>query len=186
MTDFGTLWLPIVVSAVAVFVISSVIHMAMPWHKSDYRRLPDQDKVMEALRPFAIPPGDYMVPRPAARDEMKTPEFAEKMRLGPVMVLTVVPNGPWPMGRSLGLWFVYLLVVSFFAAFMAFPTVATPTVTMRIFHFTAMGSFLGYAPALWQMSIWYRRAWRTTIALTFDGLIYAGITAAIFVWLWPH
>src|SRR3954464_7601556 len=89
MTSMGALWLPIVLSSVLVFVVSSVIHMALPWHKSDYPRVPDEDRLREALRPLAIPPGDYMIPRPTSMAEMKSPAFAEKMVAGPVMVVTV-------------------------------------------------------------------------------------------------
>ena len=113
MTGLSALWLPILLSAVIVFVASSLVHMVLPWHKSDYLRLPDEDKVMEALRGFAIPPGDYMVPRPVTRDDLRSPAFAEKMKRGPVMVVTVMPNGPMSMGSNLGLWFVYLVGVGF-------------------------------------------------------------------------
>ena len=37
--------------------------MVLPWHRSDYPKVPNEDKVLDALRPFAIPPGDYMMPR---------------------------------------------------------------------------------------------------------------------------
>ena len=57
MTELSELWLPIIVSAVLVFVASSVIHMASPWHKSDYPKVPNEDRVREALRTLAIPPG---------------------------------------------------------------------------------------------------------------------------------
>jgi hypothetical protein len=45
---------------------------------------------------------------------------------------------------------------------------------------------MGYAVALWQMSIWYRRAWSTTFKATVDGLVYALLTAGTFGWLWPR
>jgi hypothetical protein len=35
--------------------------------------------------------------------------------------------------------------------------------------------------ALWQMSIWYRRAWSITLKATVDGLIYALLTVGIWV-----
>ena len=77
MISLGALWLPILLSAVIVFLASSVVHMALLWHKNDYPRLPREDEVMAALRPLAIPPGDYMVPRASTREEMQTPEFTE-------------------------------------------------------------------------------------------------------------
>src|SRR5881396_920519 len=97
MTGLSVLWLPILLSAVIVFVASSLIHMATPWHKSDYPQVPNEDRVMDALRPLAIPPGDYMIPRPSSREEMRAPEFAEKVKRGPVMVLTVMPHTRPPL-----------------------------------------------------------------------------------------
>src|SRR6267378_4486611 len=162
MTGLSALWLPILLSSVIVFVASLVIHMALPWwHKSDYPNVPNEDKLRDALRPLAVPPGDYMVPRPSNMQEMRSPEFSEKMKKGPVVMLTVIPNGPPSMTKSLVLWFVYSALVG-----------AT--------------AFIAYAAALWQMSIWYHRAWGTTIRSTVDGLIYALLTAGTFGWLWPR
>src|SRR2546421_9794514 len=107
MTGLLALWLPILVSAGLVFVVSSVIHMMSPWHKSDYPKLANEDRVMDALRPLAIPPGDYMMPRPSSREEMRTPQFAEKFKKGTVLMLTVFPGGSMGMGKQLVLWFVY-------------------------------------------------------------------------------
>jgi hypothetical protein len=189
MTGLFALWLPIVLSAVIVFVVSSVIHMMTPWHKSDYPKLPNEDRVMDALRPLAIPPGDYMVPRPSSREEMKSPAFAEKMKRGPMMMLTVFPTpktSPPPMGRSLALWFLYSVVVGIFAAYVAGRALPPGARYLSVFRFAGVTAFVGYALALWQLSIWYRRAWSTTIKATVDGLIYALLTAGTFGWLWPR
>jgi hypothetical protein len=185
MTGLTALWLPILLSAVLVFVVSSIIHSVLPWHKGDYSAMPNQDKVMEALRSFAIPPGDYMVPRPATRQDMRAPEFLENMKKGPVMVVTVMPNGMMGMGKSLAGWFVYAVVVGMFAAFVAGSALPPGAAYGQVFHFASITAFVGYSVALWQMSIWYRRAWSTTIKATIDGLIYALLTAGVFVWLWP-
>ena len=186
MTGLFALWLPILLSAVIVFVASSIIHMVLPWHKSDYPKMPNEDKVRDALRPFAIPPGDYFVPRADDMKDMKTPEFAAKLNQGPVMVLTMMPNGQFSMGRNLGLWFLYCVVTGLFAAFVAGGALPAGTSYVRVFHVVALCTFMGYTLALWQMSIWYRRAWGTTIKSTFDGLIYALLTAGTFGWLWPR
>ena len=185
MTGFASLWLPILLSAVIVFIASSVIHTVPLWHESDYPKVPNEDKVMDALRPFAIAPGDYMVPRPT-RAEMKSPEFAEKVRRGPNVILTVLPNTPWSMGRNLGLWFVYVLAVSVFAAYVAGRALSSGAEYLQVFRFAGVAAFLGYSVALWQMSIWYRRAWSMTLKATLDGLIYALLTAGTFGWLWPR
>jgi hypothetical protein len=186
MTGFESLWLPIVLSAVFVFLASAVIHMALPWRKNDFRQLQDQDRFMEALRPLAVPPGDYMVPRADSMKDMRTPEFQDKLNKGPVMVVTVLPNGPVSMGRSLGLWFVYCLIVSFFAAYIAGRALGPGSPGLAVFRFSGATAFIAYSVALWHHSIWYSRFWLTTFKDTVDGLVYAIITAASFAWLWPR
>lgn len=186
MTGLDALWLPILLSTAFVFVASSVIHMASPWHKGDYPPVPNQDRVMEALRPFAIPPGDYFLPRPGNRQELRSPEFIVKMKKGPVMLLTVMPNGPGSMGRNLGLWFLYCGVVGALSAYVAGRALPADAAYLEVFRFAGVAAFIGYAVALWQLSIWYRRAWSSTIKATVDGLIYALLTAITFGWLWPR
>ena len=187
MTVLQHLWLPILLSSVFVFLASSIIHMALQaWHRSDYGKLPDEAKVMDALRPFGLPPGDYMVPNCADGAEMRTPEFKEKLNRGPVMMVTVLPNGMIGVGKSLVLWFLYLVVISFFAAYVTCHALGADTLFRHVFRFAGITSFLGYSAALWQMSIWYRRSWLTTIKSTIDGVLYAAITAATFAWLWPR
>ena len=186
MTGLDALWLPILLSSVIVFVASSIIHMATPWHKGDYAKVPDEDKFTDALRPLAIPPGDYMVPRPSSMQEMKSPEVADKMKKGPVMVFTVLPNGPMAMGRNLVLWFLYSIVVGIFSAYITGRALPVGANYLQVFRFAGATAFLSYSLALWQMSIWYRRALSTTIKATVDGLIYALLTAGTFGWLWPR
>ena len=186
MTGLNLLWLPILLSAMIVFIASSIIHMALPWHKSDYGKAPNEDKVMDALRPLAIPPGDYMIPRCSSMKEMRSPEFTEKLKQGPVLVVTVMPNGLTSMTQSLVLWFIYSVIVSLFAAYVAGRALAVGAPYLRVFQLAGVSAFLGYSVALWQMSIWYRRSWSTTIKATVDGLIYALLTAGAFGWLWPR
>jgi hypothetical protein len=185
MVGIMSLWLPIIVSAVAVFVTSSIVHMVMPWHKNDYGRVPDEEAARAAIGPLAIPPGDYMLPRPMSRDDLKSEAFKDKHRQGPNVIMTVLPNGDWSMGRNLFLWFLYLLVVSIFSAYVAGRALPPTAVDGDILRFTSTTAFICYSVALWQMSIWYRRSWSTTIKATVDGLIYAFITGGIFCWLWP-
>jgi hypothetical protein len=186
MTGLHALWLPILVSSVIVFMVSSVIHMVLPWHKNDYPKMPNEVGIMDALRPLAIPPGDYLIPRPSTRQEMSSPEFAEKMKKGPVLLLTVMPNGPISMGKNLVLWFLYSAVVGLFAAYVAGRALPVGAAYLRVFQFAGTTAFVGYSVALWQMSIWYHRSWSITFKATVDGLIYALLTAGTFGWLWPR
>lgn len=186
MVGILSLWLPILLSAVIVFAVSSIIHMGPLWHKTDYPKMPNEDQVRNALRPLAIPPGDYMIPRPTGSEEMRSPEFAEKVRQGPNMVVTVLPNGPWSMKRNLTQWFLYALVVSVLAAYVAGRALPAGSPYLAVFRFVGVTAFIGYSVALWQMSIWYRRSWSLTVKATADGLIYGLLTAGTFGWLWPR
>jgi len=186
MVGLSALWLPILLSSVLVFVLSSVIHTVLAWHKSDYPKLPNEDRVMDALRPLAIPPGDYMMPRPSSRQEMRSPQFVEKFKKGPVVMFTVFPGGSMSMGKNLVMWFLYSVVVGCFAAYVAGRALPAGAAYLQVFRFAGVTAFVAYSVALWQMSIWYHRSWVTTIKATVDGLIYALLTAGTFGWLWPR
>jgi hypothetical protein len=185
MTGVSALWLPILLSAVLVFVASAIIHMALPWHREDYAKVPDEDRVADALRAFALPPGDYLLPRSSSMNEMRSPGFIDKMNKGPVVMLTVMPNVPMAMGCNRGSWFVFSVVVGLFAGYVAGLALPPGADYRLVFRFVSVTAFLGYSLALWEMAIWYRRSWATTLKSTVDGLVYALLTAGIFGWLWP-
>jgi hypothetical protein len=180
------LWMPILLSGVIVFIASSVIHMMTPWHKNEFPPLPDEEGVRKALRPFAIPPGEYMIPRCLDHKEMRTPEFQEKLKQGPVAIMTVLPNGMMKMAEPLIKWFIYIVVVSIFAAYVASHAVAVGGSYLEVFRFVGATAFAAYAMALWQARIWYHRALATVVRSTIDGLLYACLTAGTFGWLWPR
>lgn len=185
MVSIPALWLPILLSAVLVFIVSSILHMALPYHKSDFARVPREDDVMDALRPFDIPPGDYGLPLAGSSKEMSNPEFLEKMKRGPVLFMTVLPSGPPAMGASLAQWFLYSVVVGVFSAYVTGRAFGPGTEYLTVFRFTGTIAFAGYALALAQNSIWYKRKWSTTLKSAFDGLLYACVTGGAFGWLWP-
>ncbi len=185
MATIAALWLPILLSAVFVFILSSLFHMVLPWHKGDFKQLENEDGVMDALRPFGIKPGDYAFPRPASMKDMKSNEFKEKQEKGPVMIMTVYPSGQQSMGGKLVLWFLYSIVIGIFAAYVASRALPAGAHYLQVFRFTGVTTFLCYSVALWQQSIWLGRPWSTTFKNTVDALIYALFTAGTFGWLWP-
>jgi hypothetical protein len=186
MVPVPSLWLPILVSAVVVFLVSSIIHMALPFHRDDWRRLPNEDAVLAALRPLNIPPGDYLAPRPSSPQGMKDPQFVAKMTAGPVLIMTVRPGGPPSLGRNLAMWFVYAVAVGIFAAYVAGRALAPGTRAGEVVRFAGCTAFLAYSLALLQNSIWYWRNWGATTRSVIDGLIYGLLTGAIFAYFWPR
>ena len=185
MVQIISLWLPILLSAVFVFVVSSIIHMVIGYHRSDFAKLPDEDGVMDALRKFNIAPGDYMMPCSGGPESMKSPEFIEKMKAGPVVVMTVVPSGAPSIGKNLIQWFLYSIAVSIFAAYIASRTLKPSANYLDVFRYVGTTAFLGYSMGLLQNSIWFGRSWSATLKSVFDGLLYALVTAGTFGWLWP-
>jgi len=185
MVPMLSLWLPVLLSAVLVFAASSVIHMVLGYHADDFTGLPNEEGVMDALRPFGLPPGEYCFPKANSMKQMAEPDFVAKMEKGPMAFMTVLPSGTPKMGGQLLQWFVYSIVVSFFAAYIAGHALGPGADYLAMFRFTGATAFMCYTVAGWQASIWYKRAWSTTLKNTFDGLVYACLTAGAFGWLWP-
>ena len=185
MEPIIALWLPILLSAVAVFIISSILHTVFTYHNSDFNTLPEEDKIMEDLRKYNIPAGDYMMPYCKTNKERQSQEFKDKMNKGPMGVFTIFPSGKIAMGGLLFQWFIYCIIVSIFAAYLAGFTLPAGTHYLMVFRVTGTVAFAGYSLALLQNSIWYKKNWTATLKSFFDGLIYALLTAGIFGWLWP-
>jgi hypothetical protein len=184
---FGSLWLPVIVSAVLVFVVSSILHMVLKHHAKDYSRLPDEEgfrKAMQAMK--TVDGGMYRFPFCTDMKETKDPAFAKKLEEGPNGVLVLMPRGPYNMGKSLGLWFGYCVLVSFFCAYVArvsgLREGAEYMTIMRVVATTAACAYvLGEIPS----AIWKGESWGTVARFWFDGLLYALVTGGTFGWLWP-
>ena len=187
MVGVLSLWLPILVAAVLVFFSSSIIHMLLPYHRSDWKKVPDEDAVMDAMRAFKIPAGDYVIPCAGSPEVLKSEEYKEKAKKGPVWFMTVLPDGdPFAMGSQLTQWFVYSIVVGIFAAYLTGRALGPGAEYLSVFRFAGCAAFLGYGLAHLQRSIWYKQAWSTTFKNLFDALIYGLMTAGAFAWLWPE
>jgi hypothetical protein len=186
MVPVTSLWIPILLSAVLVFIVSSILHMLLPWHRGDMKKLPSEDEVLEALRKASVPPGDYMAPYAGSMKAMSDPAFLERRTKGPVVLMTVVKGGPPTMGPSLLLWFLYSALISVFAAYVTGRALGPGAQYLAVFRFAGTAAFMGYSLALLQNSIWYKRNWGSTIKSVIDGLVYGMVTAGAFGWLWPR
>jgi len=184
-TGLAALWLPILLSAVFVFIASTVIHMTPLWHKNEYPALPDEEAARAALGALAVPPGDYMVPHCDSMKRANTEEFKKKLRNGPRWVITVLPNGEFAMGASLAQWFLFTVLVSLFAAYVSGHALSPGAHYHDVFRFVGATAFMAYSFGQVPQSIWFKRRWSTTLKHVLDGLIYALLTAGTFGWLWP-
>jgi hypothetical protein len=183
MEFLTTLWLPIVLSAVFVFIVSSIIHMVLGYHASDFKALANEDQVMDRLRDLNIPPGHYAVPKAKSMKDFKTPAFQAKMAKGPNMMLNIRKPG-MSMGSNLIKWFVFLLVVNVFVAYIASHTINPAAEYLTVHRVVGCVAFMGYGLALLQDAIWDGRTWSATWKMLFDALIYGLVTGGTFGWLW--
>jgi hypothetical protein len=186
MVPIPELWLPILVSAVLVFVASSLVWMVLPHHKSDARRLPDEAAAIDVLGKQGLKPGLYRFPWADSMAEMKDPAYVEKLNKGPVALLTVVKSGPFNMGRQLGLWTAYLVVVGIFVAYVTGRHLAPGVHYLAVFRLAGTAAFLAYSGAQLPSAIWWGKPLNVALKETADGLLYALLTAGAFGWLWPR
>ena len=184
MAALFDLWLPILVSAVFVFLASSVIHMALPIHKSDYGRMPEEEQTLSDLRSRGLKPGAYAFPFAGSMKAMGEPEFLEKLNQGPVGFMNVLPNGPMDMGRSLTHWFLYSLVISVFSGYVGTLALGEAPTFLEAFRVTGTVAVLAYAAAPVPDSIWKGVSWGITFKFILDGVVYGLVTALAFGWLW--
>ena len=186
MIPITALWLPILVAAVLVFVVSSVIHMFTTFHKNDFKSLPDEDAALNVIRPLDIPPGDYFIPYAGSTEAMRSDQYRERVERGPVAILTVMrPGELLSMGPQLAQWFAYSLLVGCVAAYLAGRMLDASADYLTVFRVTGTVAFACYAMSLPQRSIWFKQNWGATLRSMVDGLVYAAVTAGAFGWLWP-
>ncbi len=185
MVPLAALWLPIILSAVIVFVASSIMHMLLTYHHSDYQRLPDEDNLLATLRAAGLKRGIYLFPF-CTHKEMKSPAMMEKYNQGPVGIMTVLPSGPPAMPKFLGLWFGYCLVIAFFVAYLTGHTVLAGANYLVVFRVAGTAAFMAYGLGHLSNGIWKGQPWGMTIKEVIDGLIYGLLTAGTFGWLWPR
>ena len=183
MVGLFTLWMPILVSAVFVFIALAIVHMIPGWHQNDMKAVPDEDKVRETLR--GVAPGEYRFPFGKTTKDMEAPAFVEKMKAGPVGVMTIRPNGELPFGKMMGLWFVYSLVIGVIVAYVTSRARSAGAPFLEVVRVSGAVAFSCYAVAHWQNLIWWGKSARMTLTYSVDGLLYAIVTGVTFGWLWP-
>ena len=185
MVSLAALWMPIVLSAIFVFIASSIMHMFLPYHRTDYKALPEEEKTLATLRGLGLKRGMYVFPF-SSHKEMKSPAMTEKYKMGPVGMMTVLNSEPPPMPKFLGLWFLFCLFVGVFVAYICGHTVKVGTPYLGVFRVAGSVAFMAYGVGRLSDAIWRGQTWSATIKEVIDGLVYGLLTAGTFGWLWPR
>jgi hypothetical protein len=185
MVALTSLWLPILLAAVFVFIASSLVHMVFKWHNADYRKLPNEEDARGVLGKAALAPGQYSVPHCLGPKEMQDPAIQRRFTEGPVAMLWVLPNGLPNMGKMLGQWFALNLLVAFLIAYVAAHTLSAGAAPMHVLRVTASIGFIAYAIGSISDGIWFGKPWAAVAKDLLDALIYGFAGGAAFAWLWP-
>jgi hypothetical protein len=182
---FGSLWLPVLVSAVAVWLVSAILHMALKYHRADYKELSDEASVAAAVRQVGPAPGLYVMPYVMEPARMKDPAVIKRYNEGPVALLTVMRNGPPAMGKHLGQWFLLCLLVSFVTGYIARHALPSGADGLEVLRITGTVAFIAYGFGYFQDSIWKAIPWSNSVRGLIDAAIYGLVTGLVFCFLWP-
>lgn len=185
MEHFLPLWLPILLSAGVVWILSAIVWMALPHHKRDFINLPDEDSFIDFLRRSGIRPGNYVFPDFRGSEAMKSEKIANLLEQGPVGHLSVWP-APLTMGGKLVATFVVYLAVSTLIAYLTRVALPGPAPFLRVFRIAGTAGVLAYCFSFIPNGVWFGAYRRTLVASFIDGVVFGCITGAIFAWFWQH
>ncbi len=177
------LWLPILLSGVAVFLLSALSYAALPFHTKEWHKLESEDAVSAALRAGNPKPGLYSIPF-AEPGAMKDPAWQAKIAAGPNAYVTIVPPGMPAMGKMMGQSVVYNLIVSVFVAYVASFTIAAGAEYLTVFRVTGTVAFMAYFFSGVPDAIWFGRPWKSIGLIAIDALVYGLVVGGIFGWRW--
>lgn len=185
MVSVTALWLPILVSSVLVFFASNLIWMVLQLHKNDWKQLPDEEALRKALNSQDLPPAEYSFPYSQGPEDWKSEAWQAKFKEGPVGFLTLMPKGEMSMGKNMAFWFVYVVIIEVFVAYLTGIARPAGAEAIEVFQVAGAVGILGFAGACAPEAIWMGRQWANVFKNILDGLIYGLISAATFAWLWP-
>ena len=184
MSFVAQLWLPILVSAVLVFVLSAASHMLLPWRRMEWGRVTEFEALQAAVRGLA--PGLHYFPASPDPKQQMSAEWLERWAKGPSGWLTLAPPGPIDMRRNLGLSLLVYLGVGLVDAYVTWHALGPAAHYLAVFRIAGTVAVMSYGLGTIFHSIWYHRPWRSYLADAFDALVFGLVTAGVFGWLWPR
>ena len=179
-----SLWLPILVAAIVVFVASFLAWMVLPHHKPDFKGLRDEDDFLSSLRARKPEAGQYAFPFCDDYSKLKDPEYKKKYEAGPHGMMLVWP-GPPNMAKALALTFVFYLVVGFCVGYLGAFSLERGAGFMEVFRVTGAAAIFVYTLGFIPNAIWFGRTLRSVVMDVIDCVIYGILTGLIFSWMWP-
>ena len=182
MSFLAHLWLPIVASAVLLFVLSAASHMALPWRRNEWGRITESEALQASLE--GLRPGLYAFPAAPDPKQQMTKEWRDRWAKGPSGWLTIAPRAPVDMGRNMALSVVAYLLVACLAAYVAWHALGPAPHGRAVFRLVGTLGFMSFGVGTVFESIWYHRPWRAYASDALDALLSGLVMAAAFAWLW--
>jgi hypothetical protein len=183
MDLLASLWLPIIVVPIVLFFASFLAWAILPHHKPDWKKWPDEDALLKAVRESGAEPGLYLFPNIPECD-MKNPDNQKLYARGPWGVVSVWPSKP-NMGRNMALTVLYFFVVTFFIAYLASVALPAGASFARVLQVVGTAGLLAYCAGGILQEIWFTVPLRAKVMNLLDGISYGLITAVLFGLLWP-
>lgn len=184
MIPLADLWLPILLAAVAVWIVSALAWTLFPHHHRDFDKLPDEAAFCAQLKALNIGPGNYGFPNAADCKGGNKEEMQRRWKEGPIGWLTIMPT-PLNMGRNMILSFLVYLAVSLFIAYAGAITLPRGTGFATVFRVLGAAGVAAYAFASLPHGIWFGSKPRALLMCMLDGIAYGLATGAVFAALWP-
>ena len=185
MQFLSELWMPILIATALCVALSALVWRALPFHKTERRRLPTEPGVLEALRQDAPPPGLYAFPFVMGGDANR-PDIKAALRKGPVGFVTIKAGGPTATGRMMAQAVAFYLIVTVFTAYVAWHSLKLGSPYLSVFRIVGTVTTMTYGLGMVQESIWFARPWKSWLYTALDSLLYGTATAGVFGWLWPQ
>jgi hypothetical protein len=179
-TSVWSLWLPILISGVALFFASWAAWMLLPHHKGEWQGLPNEEQVLGALRD--VPPGQYMYPYACKPEDWKNEEFKRRVEAGPRGTLTTWKQPP-NMAVNMLCTFLFFLAANFVIGYLTGIALDPGESFAKVFRFVGTAGILTYGTANILNGIWFGRK---MVADIIDGIVYGLITGLIFAAMWPN
>ncbi len=185
MVALTSLWLPIVLTVVAIFFASSIIWMALPIHKKDFKQLgAAEESALSAIRSWGLSPGVYMFPMCDPKATKDNAVAKERLKTGPWGNVTLLTESP-TMGKCLGMWVVNIVILTVLIAYVTAQSNPAGAGWVQVVQVAFTTALLAYGGSCLTDSIWKGRPWAMLPGAIFDAMVYAAITSALFAWLWP-
>ena len=184
MEFLAELWLPILLASIAVILAGNIIYMLLPYHRKDFKRLPDEESIRAAIKAQNLERAQYAIPYAVPHEAVDREALQEKFDAGPVGTLVIGRNGN-TMTRQLIQYVVFVLALSIAIAYVAFTTLSgNESGFWEIFRVTGIVAFLAHGGAHFFHSIVFHQPWGVTLRYVMDAMVYALLTAGFFAWLW--